>query len=550
MGLREFFLKPVSLIAGYRANTCRRKFLRAHQNTRDVQQQLLERLVEAHAGTGFGKDHNLLSVKTMDDFRKAVPLSTYDYYRPYIDRVREGDFKALMPNGVPPLMFSMTSGTTGTPKYIPVTQPFADQMKMGWNAFGIGVIRDHMSAFGRSILSLTSTMHEETSPAGIPCGAISGLLAQNQQRLVRRMYPTPQWVSEIPEIQTRFYTILRYAIERNVAFITTANPSTTIQLIEAARDQIEPLLSDLENGTFTPPGDLPKTLAHQVRAFRANPRRADMIRDRIDESGTFTARCLWDLSFVANWTGGTLGLYLPKLRKLTGGAPIRDIGLLASEGRFNLPIRDNTSAGVAEILSNVLEFIPVEQREKDNPETLLAHELEVGHEYFLVFSNFTSLMRYDIDDRIRVVDFYGQSPVFEFLSRGKHTANITGEKLTEHQVVTAMECTSRDLQLHVDQFYLQGHFADTPYYELHVDSPIAATTLSRCFDHHLRLINMEYNSKRKTDRLGPIQVHISPQGTFTELEQEEIRKRNLRAEQYKPNYLRPEIMPDDDTAKA
>ena len=549
MALREFLLKPVSLIAGHRAGKCLRRFMRAHARTEETQNELLTRLIQAHQGTSFGKDHNLSAVRTMDEFRRAIPLADYEYYQPYMQRVLQGEFTALLPEETPPLKFSMTSGTTADPKYIPVTQPFLQDMRNGWNAFGIGALHDHMDAFGRPILSITSSMYEETSPSGIPCGAISGLLAQNQQKIVQRMYPCPRWVTEIPDIETRLYTILRYAIERNVSFITTANPSTTIKLIETARTHIDTLLADLTNGTFTPPTPLPSEMKAKMTSFRRKPKRAKQIQRRIDAgNGDITARSFWDLSFVANWTGGTLQLYLPRLKKLTGGVPIRDIGLLASEGRFSIPTRDGTPAGIAEILSNVLEFIPAEDRGKSNPDTLLAHELEIGQEYFLVFSNFTGLLRYNLDDRIRVVDRYGQTPVFEFLSRGTHTANITGEKLTEHQVVVAMEQTARDLQLPVDQFYLQGHFAEMPYYELHVDNPVAATTLSRCFDHHLRLINIEYNSKRNSERLGPIEVHIQPPGTFEKLEKEEIRQRNSRAEQYKPNYLRTDILPAEEEA--
>ena len=58
---------------------------------------------------------------------------------------------------------------------------------------------------------------------------------------------------------------------------------------------------------------------------------------------------MWNVSFLANWTGGTLKLYLPRLAELFDNVPVRDIGLVASEGRFSIPLSDDSPAGVAEV---------------------------------------------------------------------------------------------------------------------------------------------------------------------------------------------------------
>ncbi|GAH84039.1 unnamed protein product, partial [marine sediment metagenome] len=186
------------------------------------------------------------------------------------------------------------------------------------------------------------------------------------------------------------------------------------------------------DGTLTPPGEI--SAAARGLRFRPSPALARRLEDGIARDGVLLPRHFWNVAFLANWTGGTLKLYLPRLRELFGSVPIRDIGLLASEGRFSIPLADETPAGVAEITSNFLEFIPADRIGEAPPPALRAEQVELGQEYFLVVTNWAGLWRYNMDDRVRVVDRLGDSPVFEFLSRGLHTANITGEKLTEHQV--------------------------------------------------------------------------------------------------------------------
>jgi len=258
-------------------------------------------------------------------------------------------------------------------------------------------------------------------------------------------------------------------------------------------------------------------------------------------------RHFWNISFLANWTGGTLKLYIPRLRKLFGDVPIRDIGLLASEGRFSMPLADGTAAGLAEITANVMEFIPAGEERRDNPHVLRADEVEVGGEYTLVVTNWAGLWRYNMDDRIRVVGKFEQSPLFEFLSRGKHTANITGEKITEHQVVEAMRLACARAGADVNRFVVQGRFARTPHYELRVESPLPgeASHLARCMDDALGELNMEYRSKRNSGRLGPIRTIILDPGTLDRAEEQSIHQRNGRSEQYKHQYLLTDVLGEE-----
>ena len=546
MGISRTILKPLAYLAGKHASSQVKTFLAAHKRTRDVQQRLLRQLLAAHGETDFGRDHGFAHVKGHKDFKSAVPIGSYETLRPYMRRVLDGQTTALLPPGEKPLMFSMTSGTTGKPKYIPVTQRFLADMQRGWNIFGLKTLQDHKAGWLRGILQISSPMSEKTSPTGLPCGAISGLLAQTQKKIVRRMYVVPRGVYSIADPAAKYYTILRCGVGRDVAIITTANPSSTIKLIETGQLHAERLIRDVADGSLTPPGEFAAPLPAKLR-FKPNRAMAQRLEKGLAKDGRLLPRHFWNIAFLTNWTGGTLKLYIRRLRELFGDVPIRDIGLLASEGRFSIPIADGTPAGLAEITSNFLEFIPAACHEQKDPPILLADELEVGEEYFLMLSNWAGLWRYDIDDCIRVVDRFGQSPVFEFLSRGPHTANITGEKITEYQVVEAMRRASRRAAAAVDRFVVQGRFAAPPHYELRMETPDGCNVaaLTGLMDEELCQLNMEYQSKRAGGRLGPIRMVSLDTGKLERIEQENIRRRNGRSEQYKHKYLLTEILSEN-----
>ena len=542
MSFRRTILRPLAYLAGRRAARDARNFLAAHQHTRRTQEEVLAELIRRHADTAFGRDHSFARVRSYEDFASAVPVANYERLRPYVDRVLVGETDALLPPGEPVLMFSMTSGTTGSPKFIPVTTRFLHEIRRGWNILGLTELKDHPDAWLTCVLRVASRMDEQTSPTGLPCGAISGLIAQAQMRIVRRMYACPPQATNISDPTAKYYTIMRCGAPRDVGIITTANPSSTIKLIETAQQHAERLIRDIADGSLTPPGEMP--LAAAALRFRPNPRLARRMEAGLRDDGHLLPAHVWNVKLLNNWTGGTLRLYLPRLRELFPGVPIRDIGLLASEGRFSVPVADETPAGIAEITGNLLEFIPAGEYESDNPTVLRAHEVDAGEEYFLVVSNWAGLWRDSIDDRVRVVDHYGQSPIFEFLSRGKHTANITGEKITEHQVVEAMRRAARAAGIRVQRFVVQGRFADTPHYELRVEAGDGEDmhALADAFDAVLADLNMEYASKRKSARLGAVRAVVLSDGTLDREEARHIRDRRGRSEQYKHQYLLTEVL--------
>src|SRR6266581_8433715 len=105
---------------------------------------------------------------------------------------------------------------------------------------------------------------------------------------------------------------------------------------------------------------------------------------------------------------------------------------------MTIPITDATPAGVLDVTSHYFEFIPEAEGDSPQPTVLAAHELQAGANYFIVPTTAFGLYRYHIHDVVRVTGFHNQTPLVEFLSKGAHFANITGEKLSEYHVAGAM----------------------------------------------------------------------------------------------------------------
>ncbi len=484
-------------------------FLRATRKAALVQERTLLEKIKRNAASDFGRDHDFSRIRTYADFIAAVPVQSYENHKPYIRRVMEGQTGALFGPSESVLMFALTSGSTNEPKHIPITPTFAKEYRRGWHIFGIKALLDHPQAFFKRIVQTASSMEEYRTPGGIPCGSISGLLASNQKKVVHKYYTTPASTAQIADPDARYYTIMRHAIPNDVGWMVTANPATQVKLASIAADHAEQLIRDIYDGTLTPPGQIPADVSCELESLlQPNALRAKQLETLLAQHGQLLPKHYWNLGFLANWTGGTLSLHLRDFPHYFGDTPVRDIGLLATEGRMSIPMQDNDAHGVLDITGSFFEFLDIDSKSDDPLPVCRCHEVQVGRTYRILMTTSSGLYRYDIGDHVLVHGFEGQAPIIEFLHRGSRVSSITGEKITEWQVTQAFTRTCAQLGLPSDHFVLAPVWGQPPFYRLHLQLSVErATGFAKTFDDELRSLNIEYDSKRKSQRLGEIVTH-------------------------------------------
>lgn len=536
----------------YQARALARTFLDGTAQADQIQRQRLLELVRRNAESDFGRIHRFAEIRTIADFRRQVPIQGYEGFEPYLARVRAGETSALFGSGTKVLMFAMTSGTTARPKTIPVTSESLRCYRDAWKIWGILAFDAHprMLARGmRPILQLVSNWRDQFTPAGIPCGAITGLTAAMQNPLVRHTYCMPACTMRIKDVEAKYYTALRMSLPRNLGAILAANPATILGIARLGDREKESLVRDFRDGTLDPrkavPRDVRAALGLRIRIKRK--RTARRLEEIIHRTGQLLPRDYWpDLDFIGNWTGGTMGAYLRHYPDFFGVRPVRDIGLIASEGRFTIPIESGTPAGVLDYARHYFEFIPEDQIDRDQPETLEASELTEGCHYFIVPTTPSGLYRYQIHDVVRCVGYLGRAPLLEFLSKGAHFSSLAGEKLSEFQVVAAVNAATHDLGLKLKAYLMLPCWDERPYYTLLVEADDVregddCERLARAVEADLRRQNLEYDDRISTRRLGPIVIRRIAVGSWTEFQRRRLAKSGGTVEQYKQPCLLPDL---------
>jgi GH3 auxin-responsive promoter len=526
------------------------QFEAATHRPREVQEALLRDILAHQAATAFGRDHRFDVIRTLADFRRQLPVAGYEYFEPYIARVRRGETAALLAD--PRLfMFALTSGTTAVRKFIPVTAQYLADYRRGWNIWGLKAFRDHAGIRLRPIVQLSGDPDEFRAESGVPCGSVTGLTATMQKRIIRHLYCVPPSVGRIKDPLAKYYVALRLSLPRRVSMVVAANPSTLISLARAGDQEKESLIRDVADGTLSARLDLPADVRAEVtRRLRRHPERARELEAIAARTGTLYPKDYWpDDCLLGNWTGGSVGAYLRHYPRYYGGHPVRDVGLIASEGRMTIPMADGTASGVLDVTAHYFEFIPEAEGDSPRPAVLAAHEVKEGATYYILLTTAFGLYRYHIHDLVRVTGFHNRTPLVEFLSKGSHFANITGEKLSEYHVTHSMADVLRELDLSLTAYALVPCWPsaeavpgsadfELPYYGLVVErgdlpDPALGRRLAERLDARLREVNVEYAAKRESLRLGAVRLEPAPTGFWARWDRERLARTGGTLEQYK-----------------
>lgn len=493
-----------------------RRLLIAARDPMRAQHALLARILRRNRDSAFGRAHGFAAIGDYAQFIARVPVQEYEALRPYIEAQIGGE-RAL--TAAMPIHYLRTSGTTGQPKDIPLIGSHLRQLRR-IHRFAIG--RQHRvspDAFSGSILVITSPSVEGTLPNGTPYGSASGIVSGSTPRLMQDKFVLPQPVLGIADSRVKYLLILRLALaRRDITYIGTANPSTLLKLLQLYRAHEAQLIADLRSGGFFLWSELPGGVRDAVRGrLRQEPQRASEIEQLAALGRERRFATLWpDLRLVVTWTCASAGVALRALRPELGGAHVQELGYVSSEFRGSVTLGRRAGSGAPTWDSHFFEFVDKDDWDRAERRFLTLGDIRKGRDYYVIVTTPSGLYRYFINDLVRVTGFLHRMPLLQFVQKGKGVTSITGEKLYESQVLLAVQrvlersgCAPRFVMMLADEsaahyrLYVETHATDKPGRE----------QLAQSVDAQLRLLNVEYDAKRESGRLGALAARWLVPGT-------------------------------------
>ena len=485
---------------------------RAIRNPMRTQNALLARILRDNCETTFGRRYGFRESDGYADFSRRVPVADYEALRPYIAAEIESGEHALTETS--PAQYVRTSGSTGKPKDIPLTSGHLEALRRIHKTAIAFQYRECPRAFAGSILAIVSPASEGLLQSGKPFGSASGIVAGDTPAAVREKFVLPAEVFTIADSRVKYLLILSLALRhRDITYVGTANSTTLLSLMSLYRKHSARLIDDLRRGTFF--------LADQLQAqvVSAICPRLRACPDRANELAALHTRLpypriadLWpEVHAVVTWTCASAGTAVGALRReLSPRTRVLELGYIASEFRATITLGHSAGGGLPTLDTHFFEFVERDRWDRGELEFLTLDRIRKGADYYIVVTTPSGLYRYFINDLVRVTGFLRKTPLLKFVQKGKGVTNITGEKLYECQVLDAVRAAMAEMGC-APRFVMMLADDEARTYRLYIEPDVgpkpAAARLAKAVDAKLGYLNLEYQGKRESDRLGPIEMH-------------------------------------------
>ncbi|WP_140937681.1 GH3 auxin-responsive promoter family protein [Sphingobacterium lumbrici] len=442
----------------------------------DVQEEWFQSLISTAEATEWGKKYDYKSIFTPEEFKRRVPIQDYDDIKVYVDRMIKGEQNILWPSDIK--WFAKSSGTTSDrSKFIPVSTEALEECHYQGGKDMLSIYchnkPDNKLFTGKTVVIGGSSQINNFSPDSY-YGDLSSILIRN----------LPSWAE----------------FKRTPQLEVTLNPN-----FEEKIEQIAQI-----------------TIQEDVTSLAGVPTWNIVMAKRIlDITGKSNLLEVWpNLEFYGH--GGVS--FKPYREQFKTLIPSTEMYYLenynASEGYFGIQDQSDSDDLLLMLDYGIYyEFLPIENLEDEEPQTLKLDEVELGKNYALIISTNAGLWRYKIGDTIKFTSLYPYR--FQISGRTKQYINTFGEEVivdnAEHALEAACAATGACVKDYTaGPVYFKEAEAGAHEWVIEFDKhPNDFNQFCEILDSTLREINSDYDAKRyKNMALKSPLIHNAPTNTF------------------------------------
>lgn len=440
----------------------------------DVQQEWMLSLLTDAADTEYGKTHGFAEIRNYEQFRRSVPLNSYETLKPWIERTRRGEQNLLWHSEIK--WFAKSSGTTDKSKFLPVSQESLDGCH--YNA-GRDMITLHCynnpetQLFTGKNLALGGSFKEDHFGSHNSFhGDVSAIIIQN----------LPMWAD--------FFRA----------------PEVSIALMDEWESKLEQMALSMMNENVTSLAGVPSWMLVLLKRI-------------LEKKKVSSIREVWPNLEVYFHGGVSFTPYKDLFIRLFDNPDVDFLQLYnASEGFFG--IQDQLKSDELLLMLDYgifYEFREIRDGNSD-PATIHLEEVKTGVDYALIITTNAGLWRYELGDVIR---FTSTNPYrFIISGRTRQHINVFGEELMVHNADAALADAGAKTGAMVRDYTAAPVFMDkqSGAHEWLIEfekEPGNLEQFALYFDEALKKQNSDYEAKRFNNYvLNFPTVRKLPSGSF------------------------------------
>ncbi len=439
------------------------------------QQQIFDKIIKQLSATDLGRDLKFEGIKTYKDFSAAVPVTQYDFYEAYIEKIKTGAQNVMTNKAVK--WFAQTAGTTsGKSKLVPITMQIMRKCHVRGSFFALSKIHqqdDSIHLLSHKNLLIPGGIYQ-TLPSGIKVADISAILCSNVPPIYRSYYVPGIDVQTLPKWEEKITGTIAQIKNEDVGTISGV-PTWHLALLQRLKDETK----------------------------------FEKLTD------------LWKNLQVFFHGGVSFEPYRKQFEELVGKKDFVFYEVYnATEGFFG--IQENLRSNNLLLLTDnyiFYEFIPLDKFYTGSREALPLSQVTIGVPYVLLITAPNGLLRYTIGD---VITFASLDPyTFKITGRTQEYINAFGEDLLLSNVQQALlktnqTCGSSIREYTVAPYYISMDEKGRIQFAIEFSvAPVDLKLYETELDKNLQTENSNYRQKRNNSlALTQCEVIPLPEGTF------------------------------------
>lgn len=360
-------------------------------NPMQCQEEFVLRLVRENAKTVYGREHGFANIRSMNEFRQYVPLTTYDDYLPYFEQIANGKRNILTAYLTEHI--SALDGYKGLPQ-----SRWSVQTNYDYSfCLGFQIAGNHGLLINGMTLNLVNNSVERLE-SGMVVGNMLGRLLVRRDFEYEHVYVVPVEVGNTPDRSDILYLQALFALKQKyISLAICEHYDYMLELLRYIEKHWPTLADDIEHGN---------------PYIEPDAERANAIREIMEEHhiGSQIVEQLWPaLHCIMVYDVDNLSASFELLRTYCGSnVHFIFTGIASPEGTFSTTLHLDDPQTVLIPDSVFYEFKPKEAKNYHNLLTL--DQLEIGRSYEMIISTLSGLYRYITHKTVLVVGRYHDTP--------------------------------------------------------------------------------------------------------------------------------------------
>jgi hypothetical protein len=466
--------------------------LRNKRGAPAAQEKALRALTTQLAPTKFWRQAGIEARMNYAAFQKRVPLCGYEQLAPAIERMKAGEADVLTPGRCP--LFVVSSGTSGEPKHLPLTDAALAHFRRAWmETLLIYTVRvKHARVFrGRHLYvgGSTALVPVDGAPPPLHATELPGVVELSLPRWMEKdLYEPGAAIARLADWQPKLEAIVQRTRQTDISLLA-GSPSAAIALAQAAREA-----------------------ANASGATLAN------LQARWPRLECFVHR------------GVPLAPFYDALRAMLGPTVKFHEAYMAPEGLF--AAQDGEPAAGLRVLADAglfFEFVPLTDFDESRPETASAKAVplsgvKTGINYVLAVTTPAGLARYVVGDVVRFTSV--APPRLLYVGRTRLRLHAFNEGVIERELTDALVAVCQRHAWTIVNFHVAPLFTASNIgqqrgrHEWWVElkpGTVATPTgpqIAAALDAELLRLNPDYTAKRRLGIVDAPFVRLVMPGVF------------------------------------